>query len=351
MSLSSSLGSIIVRPRLPSDLQVISLPLVMSDNEQQSDDVDNSRSKSPLNHDSSDARRDRSRSASGSRRGHRRHKSHKRSRRHSRSRSRSRSRASSRGTEKIRHYINESLISALQPLQQQIASLSGAAPSPASSIEYQELRKQQQELAIETKSATLTSSGAQSQYRCLATINLNLNAAVEAIDELLISRPSPDDPVYLALAPIHQSIGCCRHRRRKNRSGIQGRPRAQNRLESSLDVRRKEASVRHGPRKAQNMGILPQSSKRVSKESLATGLTALSSTARMEPGPLRLFRSKTSHLRTVWKIGSLGKRLLCLLSRQRLQAVFQLQPPLEANLSPVKWRVQRKSFQGRKPRR
>ena len=201
-----SLGSVIVRPRLPSDLQVISLPLVMSDNEQQSDDVDNSRSKSPLNHDSSDARRDRSRSASGSRKGHRRHKSHKRSRRHSRSRSRSRSRASSRGTEKIRHYINESLISALQPLQQQIASLSGAAPSPASSIEYQELRKQQQELAIETKSATLTSSGAQSQYRCLATINLNLNAAVEAIDELLISRPSPDDPVYLALAPIRTKV-------------------------------------------------------------------------------------------------------------------------------------------------
>lgn len=150
--------------------------------------------------DKVDASRSRSRSA-------RRHKSSRNSKhRHRRSHSRSASRSRS-SSQKMRHYINESLSSALQPLQQQLARLSGPAPPSGSVSEFQELRRQQQELAIENKATSLTSSGAKSQYRCLATINLNLNQAVEAIDELLISRPSPDDSIYQALSPIRNSVG------------------------------------------------------------------------------------------------------------------------------------------------
>ena len=133
----------------------------------------------------------------------RRHKHKRKSRHHRRSRSSSRSR--SRSSSRMRRYINQSLSSALQPLQQQIANLSSPSSS-SGSAEFQELRRQQQELAIENKAASLSSAGAKSQYRCLAAINLNLSHAVEAIDDLLISRSSPDDPVYQALSPIRNSV-------------------------------------------------------------------------------------------------------------------------------------------------
>ena len=186
--------------------------------EDESSDVRHDRSPTPQSHSfdpagsrsrggKEDLRRSRShsRSHSHSTRHHRSKKS-KHRRRRSYSRSASRSRSSSRSSTKMRHYINDSLTSALQPLQQQLERLSGSAPSSNSAVELQELRRQQQELTIENKAASLSSSGAKSQYRCLASINLNLNQATEAIDELLISRPSPDDPIYQALSPIRISV-------------------------------------------------------------------------------------------------------------------------------------------------
>lgn len=198
MSLPSVITKAVPRPRIPSDLVTITMADLDAHQEEQP-------VRSPSRHRSPSPgpdRRERSRTRSRSRS----HRHHKKSKRHRRSRSKSSSRASSHGSAQIQQYIDNSLSQALQPLHQQLARLSAPTITTGSHAEYQELRKQQQELAIETKASSLTSDGAKSQYRCLASINLNLNQAVEAIDELLLSRPSPEDPIYQALNPIRNQV-------------------------------------------------------------------------------------------------------------------------------------------------
>ena len=82
----------------------------------------------------------------------------------------------------MQNLIDRSVSSALMPLQQQLKKLS----NPVNDVsQLQLLRQQQKQLEIETKSASLTSPGAQSQFRCLANIQLSLNNAIEGLDDVL----------------------------------------------------------------------------------------------------------------------------------------------------------------------
>ena len=104
--------------------------------------------------------------------------------------------------------ISKSLGSALQPIQMQLNKIGGEPTEASSSIatELSELKKQQQLLQIETKAATLSSTGAQSQYRAFATIKMKMENAAESLEEFLLTRPSPDDEVYKAISPIRDEI-------------------------------------------------------------------------------------------------------------------------------------------------
>ena len=160
--------------------------------------------------------RDRSRSRSREDRSHSRRKSHRRSRsrrrsRHHKSRhSRSDSRSSDSST-KVKMLINHQLASTLgdvlRPIQEQLAKLNGDAPeSNALSSEMKDLRLAQQRLSIETKAASLSSPGGQSQFRSFATIGMKLTDATESLDDLMLTRPSPEDDVYKSLAAIREKI-------------------------------------------------------------------------------------------------------------------------------------------------
>ena len=100
----------------------------------------------------------------------------------SRSRSPPRNSAFSFDANLMQSLIDRSVSTALMPLQQQLKKLS----NPANDVsQLQHLRQQQKQLEIETKSASLTSPGAQSQFRCLANIQLSLNNAMEGLDDIL----------------------------------------------------------------------------------------------------------------------------------------------------------------------
>ena len=192
MLLPSVITKALPRTRIPSDLVTITMDDINAlEEDRTGESPPRRRSQSPPPDDPAacNNRIERSRTRSHSRSGSRsQSQRHKRSKRHHRSRSKSSSRTCNS--------------QALQPLHQQLARLSAPLVTSGSHAEYLELRKQQQELAIETKASSLSSDGAKTQYQCLASINLNLNQAVEAINELLISRPSPDNSVYQALNPI-----------------------------------------------------------------------------------------------------------------------------------------------------
>ena len=82
--------------------------------------------------------------------------------------------------------------------------LGGSASNLSS--EQKQQKQQLQLLQIETMAASLTSPGAQSQYRCLASINMQLTNVIESFDEFLLALSSPEDPIYQSLAPIRDQI-------------------------------------------------------------------------------------------------------------------------------------------------
>ena len=104
--------------------------------------------------------------------------------------------------------INASLSSALRPLQQQLAKLAGTASEPASALssKVQDIKQKQKRLEIKLVASTLNLTRGQSQYRCLATINMKLSNAVEAFDEFLIANHSPDYEAYSTLSLIKELV-------------------------------------------------------------------------------------------------------------------------------------------------
>ena len=61
-------------------------------------------------------------------------------------------------------------------------------------------------LQIESKALSLSSGGAQSQYRAFATIGVKLKDAVEAIDEFMLARFSPEEEAFQELNTANASI-------------------------------------------------------------------------------------------------------------------------------------------------
>ena len=52
----------------------------------------------------------------------------------------------------------------------------------------------------------MSSPGGQSQYRAFASVGLTLNAAIEALDDLMITKTSPEEEIYKALTPIKEKM-------------------------------------------------------------------------------------------------------------------------------------------------
>ena len=61
-------------------------------------------------------------------------------------------------------------------------------------------------LQIESKARALSSGGAQSQYRAFATIGVKLKDAVEAIDEFMLARFSPEEEGFKELNAVKATI-------------------------------------------------------------------------------------------------------------------------------------------------
>ena len=61
-------------------------------------------------------------------------------------------------------------------------------------------------LQIESKALSLSSGGAQSQYRAFATIGVKLKDAVEAIDEFMLARFSPEEEGFKELNSVKATI-------------------------------------------------------------------------------------------------------------------------------------------------
>ena len=135
-----------------------------------------SRTPSPHNSKASREENDddlRSRSRSREKRSRSRRKSHRsrsgrRGRHHKSRRSRSDSRSSESSTKVkmlINHQLATTLGDVLRPIQEQLSKLNGDAPESSTiSTEMKDLRLEQQRLLIETKAASLSSPGGQSQY-------------------------------------------------------------------------------------------------------------------------------------------------------------------------------------------
>ena len=77
--------------------------------------------------------------------------------------------------------INNSISNALLPLQQQLHRMSSVNNDP---LQFQALRQQQKLLAIDSQSAAMLSPGGKSQFRYLAKIQLFVNNALEALNNL-----------------------------------------------------------------------------------------------------------------------------------------------------------------------
>ena len=158
--------------------------------------------------------RSNSRHRSSSRR--RRRRSHGKRRRRDRSHSRhSRSRSRDKGNSSTSvHHLEEVVTRLVQnSLSQAFASQvpsQSEGPSTSASIQIGEdiksLKKGQKELTIEKKVASLSTAGAQSQYRAIATIGLKLESALEKIDEMQLSLEDPDEPMYLSLSNLRQDL-------------------------------------------------------------------------------------------------------------------------------------------------
>ena len=97
--------------------------------------------------------------------------------------------------------MQEAIFLALRPLQEQLARLNLSSAPLLAATEQKEQKQQLQLLQNETKAASLSSTGAQSQYRCLASIHMQLSNA-----EFLLTRPSPDDAIYQSISPIKEPI-------------------------------------------------------------------------------------------------------------------------------------------------
>ena len=69
------------------------------------------------------------------------------------------------------------------------------------------MKAKQDELDIQTKAASLKSSGGQSQYRSVAKLKLHMKNAISRLEDALILFDSPDDPIYSALTPVREEIG------------------------------------------------------------------------------------------------------------------------------------------------
>lgn len=86
--------------------------------------------------------------------------------------------------------------SALLPLQQQLRNLS----SPSSdSAQLNDLRLQQKQLAIESKSAALSTPGGRSQYRCIANLQLDIANSLDVLDSAVTPQIPTDNPLHAAI--------------------------------------------------------------------------------------------------------------------------------------------------------
>ena len=106
----------------------------------------------------------------------------------------------------VKEAIAANLQSMLSPIQQQLSKIGAADGGSDVSSEIQILKAKQERLDVETKASALNTSGAQSQYRCIAGLKLNMKDSLLRLEEALLLCESPDDPVYAALAPIRESL-------------------------------------------------------------------------------------------------------------------------------------------------
>ena len=106
----------------------------------------------------------------------------------------------------VKEAIAANLQSVLNPIQQQLSKIGAADGGSDVSNEIQILKAKQERLDVETKAAALNTSGAQSQYRCVAGLKLNMKDSLLRLEEALLLCESPEDPIYLALSPIRESL-------------------------------------------------------------------------------------------------------------------------------------------------
>ena len=101
--------------------------------------------------------------------------------------------------------MEKSFASFLKPFEEKLKQLTSTQKEP-SSVGLQELKQQQLKLVIESQAKSLSSSGAQSQFRSVANLKLKISNAIEALDDFIITSTSPDDEVYSALTPIKATL-------------------------------------------------------------------------------------------------------------------------------------------------
>ena len=153
----------------------------------------------------------RSRSRSGQRLSSESGRSRSRSRRHGKHRHRRRSNSSSRG------YIHPKDLAELvgKLVQENVADAfarqNGSQTQESVSVTQvdqvlQDLRKGQKEREIEKTVESLSTPGAQSQYKVVAGIGLRISGAIEKLDEIGLSFDDPDNVLYKSLAAVRADL-------------------------------------------------------------------------------------------------------------------------------------------------
>ena len=151
-----------------------------------------------------------------------RSKSRDKSRSRSRSKSQSRSRERRDRREKSRSesrersiddYVKRSLTTQLQsvldPIKRQLIQVTQSQTQREgvdSSSCIEDLKAKQDALDIQTKAASLKSTGGQSQFRSVATLRLHMKNALTRLDDALLMLDSPEDPLFAALTPVRGDI-------------------------------------------------------------------------------------------------------------------------------------------------
>ena len=109
----------------------------------------------------------------------------------------------------VKNSLSTHLNSILSPIKRQLLQVTATQTQrdtgdQASAL--QDMKAKQDQLDIQTKAASLKSSGGQSQYRSVASLQLHMKNALNRLQDVLLLLDSPDDPIFCALAPVQEDI-------------------------------------------------------------------------------------------------------------------------------------------------